>query len=67
MNNLDNKNFILAIVLSMLIIVGWQYFYGGTLIPAPTPTTQTGTGTETGTGGGTVPATETGTAAGVAR
>ena len=23
----DNKNFILAIVLSMLIIFGWQYFY----------------------------------------
>jgi YidC/Oxa1 family membrane protein insertase len=23
----DNKNFILAIVLSMLIILGWQYFY----------------------------------------
>ncbi len=25
--NYDNKNFILAIVLSMLIIFGWQYFY----------------------------------------
>ncbi len=23
----DNKNFILAIVLSMAIIFGWQYFY----------------------------------------
>ena len=23
----DNKNFILAIVLSTLIIIGWQYFY----------------------------------------
>jgi YidC/Oxa1 family membrane protein insertase len=27
--NYDNKNFILAIVLSMLIIFGWQYFYAG--------------------------------------
>ena len=65
MNNLDNKNFILAIVLSMLILIGWQYFYGGPLSPAPKPTTETSTGTETtpatGTGGGTVPATETGT------
>jgi YidC/Oxa1 family membrane protein insertase len=25
--NYDNKNFILAIVLSMMIIFGWQYFY----------------------------------------
>ncbi len=27
--NYDNKNFILAIVLSMLIVFGWQYFYVG--------------------------------------
>ena len=27
MNDLNNKNFILAIVLSMAIIFGWQYFY----------------------------------------
>lgn len=27
--NYDNKNFILAIVLSMLILFGWQYFYVG--------------------------------------
>ncbi len=27
----DNKNFILAIVLSMLIIFGWQYFYASPL------------------------------------
>ena len=25
--NFENKNFILAIVLSMMIIFGWQYFY----------------------------------------
>jgi YidC/Oxa1 family membrane protein insertase len=29
MNDLNNKNFILAIVLSMAIIFGWQYFYAG--------------------------------------
>jgi YidC/Oxa1 family membrane protein insertase len=27
MNDLNNKNFILAIVLSIAIIFGWQYFY----------------------------------------
>jgi YidC/Oxa1 family membrane protein insertase len=58
MNSFDNKNFILAIVLSMLIIFGWQYFYG----PMLTPTvTTTDTGVTTSTGGGTVPATDTGT------
>jgi YidC/Oxa1 family membrane protein insertase len=30
--NYDNKNFILAIVLSMLIIFGWQYFYAGPML-----------------------------------
>ena len=29
--NFENKNFILAIVLSMLIIFGWQYFYAAPL------------------------------------
>ena len=29
--NFDNKNFILAIVLSMAIIFGWQYFYAAPL------------------------------------
>ena len=29
--NFDNKNFILAIILSMAIIFGWQYFYSGPL------------------------------------
>ncbi len=29
--NYDNKNFILAIVLSMLIVFGWQYFYAAPL------------------------------------
>ena len=27
--NYDNKNFIIAIVLSMLVVFGWQYFYVG--------------------------------------
>ena len=29
MNDINNKNFVLAIVLSTLIIFGWQYFYAG--------------------------------------
>lgn len=51
----DNKNFILAIVLSMAIIFGWQYFYAGPLAER-TKTTTTTTTTETG---GTVPGTTT--------
>ena len=48
--NYDNKNFILAIVLSMLIIFGWQYFYAAPLqeklSPARRrPQAQTGTAT----------------------
>jgi YidC/Oxa1 family membrane protein insertase len=31
MNDINNKNFILAIVLSTLIIFAWQYFYAGPL------------------------------------
>ena len=43
--NYDNKNFILAIVLSMLIIFGWQYFYAAPLqkkLATETAQTQTG-------------------------
>jgi YidC/Oxa1 family membrane protein insertase len=41
--NYDNKNFILAIVLSMLIIFGWQYFYAAPLQEKlATQQTQTG-------------------------
>ena len=54
--NYDNKNFILAIVLSMAIIFGWQYFYA-----KPLQDKLTGTGTETTNPttatGGTVPGT----------
>ena len=42
--NFENKNFIAAIVLSMLIIFGWQYFYAGPLqkkLTAGTETAQT--------------------------
>ena len=39
--NYDNKNFILAIVLSMLIIFGWQYFYAAPLQKKLTPATET--------------------------
>ena len=48
--NYDNKNFILAIVLSMLIVFGWQYFYAVPIAekqkqqqPATQQTTQGGT------------------------
>ena len=57
--NYDNKNFILAIVLSMLIIFGWQYFYAAPLQEKlvqteTTTTTTTTTGTQPN---GTVPGT----------
>jgi YidC/Oxa1 family membrane protein insertase len=43
----DNKNFILAIVLSMAIIFGWQYFYAvPTQKQAETQTTSQGTTTK---------------------
>ena len=38
----DNKNFLLAIVLSMLIIFGWQYFYAMPLQQQLTNQTETG-------------------------
>jgi YidC/Oxa1 family membrane protein insertase len=47
----DNKNFILAIVLSMAIIFGWQYFYAAPMLK------KTGTDTTTTETGGTVPGT----------
>ena len=61
--NYDNKNFILAIVLSMLIIFGWQYFYAAPLqkkLTTGTETAQTQQPAAGGTStapaaGGTVP------------
>ncbi len=32
---MDNKNFIIAIVLSIAILVGWQYFFAPTPVPPP--------------------------------
>jgi YidC/Oxa1 family membrane protein insertase len=56
--NYDNKNFILAIVLSMLIIFGWQYFYAAPLqkqlVATTTDTQQPGASGQTT--GGAVPA-----------
>jgi len=59
--NYDNKNFILAIVLSMLIIFGWQYFYAVPIAekqaeqqPAQQQTTTATPGT---TAGGQIPGT----------
>jgi YidC/Oxa1 family membrane protein insertase len=57
--NYDNKNFILAIVLSVLIIFGWQYFF-----EAPKLKKETGTQTETTTGTGTTAPTTTATTPG---
>ena len=58
----DNKNFILAIALSMLIIFGWQYFYAGPKLQkehAAQQTAQTTTETPAATtaAGGQVPGT----------
>src|ERR1700712_4428558 len=38
---MDQKNFIVAIVLSVLIIVGWQAVFPPTKTPPPVATTQT--------------------------
>jgi YidC/Oxa1 family membrane protein insertase len=55
----DNKNFLLAIVLSMLIIFGWQYFYAMPLqqqLTEQTQTAQPGAGNQaTPATGGNVP------------
>jgi len=54
--NYDNKNFIVAIVLSMLIIFGWQYFYAGPLQKKLTSQTQTTSQTQPAAPGQTAPA-----------
>jgi len=64
--NHDKKNFILAILLSALIIIGWQYFFPGNLMmrqpvqqPATTAsetaTTVAGSGASSGQSAGTAP------------
>lgn len=58
--NYDNKNFILAIVLSMLIIFGWQYFYAVPLSQqqaAQQPVQQQTTTTTGATPGAQIPGT----------
>jgi len=59
--NYDNKNFILAIVLSMLIIFGWQYFYAVPIAEKQasqqTAQQQTTTTTTETTAGGQIPGT----------
>ena len=54
--NFENKNFILAIVLSMLIIFGWQYFYAAPLQKKLTAETQTAQTQQPGATGQTAPA-----------
>ena len=52
----DNKNFILAIVLSIAIIFGWQFFYARRLREAGRAAPQTTQSqTQTQTGGTTQP------------
>ncbi len=56
--NFESKNFIAAIVLSMLIIFGWQYFYAGPLqkkLTAGTETAQTQAPAQTAPATGAVP------------
>ena len=45
---MDQKNFILAIVLSVAIIMGWQYAFPVAKAPPPAPATQTAPGTAPG-------------------
>ncbi len=55
--NYDNKNFILAIVLSMMIIFGWQYFYVGPVAEREAVTQSTTPGAPAAGGGAVVPGT----------
>ncbi|PZF76523.1 membrane protein insertase YidC [Aestuariivirga litoralis] len=57
--NFENKNFIAAILLSMAIIFGWQYFYAAPLQKklAETQTAETQQGTTAPATGGAVPGT----------
>jgi YidC/Oxa1 family membrane protein insertase len=57
MNDLNNKNFILAIVLSMAIIFGWQYFYAGPLATKQKQAETAQTTTAPATPGAVVPGT----------
>ena len=53
--NFENKNFIAAILLSMAIIFGWQYFYAAPLQKKLTAETQTAESQTAPATGGTVP------------
>ena len=52
---MDQKNFIVAIVLSVLIIVGWQHFFQPTKPPVPPQTTSQSGSPQTPTGQSTAP------------
>ncbi len=62
--NYDNKNFILAIVLSMLIIFGWQYFYAVPVAEKQAAQQPAQQQTTTTTAGGQIPGTAQPTAIG---
>ncbi|WP_421692855.1 membrane protein insertase YidC [Aestuariivirga sp.] len=55
--NFENKNFILAIILSMLIIFGWQYFYAAPLQKKLATSTETSQSQQPAATGQTAPAT----------
>jgi YidC/Oxa1 family membrane protein insertase len=40
----DNKNLLLAIVLSVVVLIGWNYFYGVPMVERQRPATATATG-----------------------
>lgn len=56
----DHKNLLIAVVCSMVILMGWQFFFPPPTPPAPDPSVQTegpqAAGQTAGAGGGVVPA-----------
>ncbi|MEZ5776170.1 MAG: membrane protein insertase YidC [Hyphomicrobiaceae bacterium] len=74
MDENNNRNFFLAIALSMLILVGWQYFYAGPMMEKErlrqeqlrkdSQAAGGGTAATTETGAGTLPETGTGASSG---
>jgi YidC/Oxa1 family membrane protein insertase len=51
MNSEDNRNLILAIALSILVLIGWNYFYGSPLMQKERQAQQTGVNPSASTAG----------------
>ena len=60
MDENNNRNFFLAIALSMLILVGWQYFYAGPMMEKERLRQEQLRKDSQAAGGGTAATTETG-------